>query len=134
MAGLDFWLGDWRATWDGGSGRNQVTREVGGQVIVERFEAAGDEPFSGISVSVADTAGLWRQTWADSTGNYWTFVGGPQPDGTFLFGTSEPVDSDHVYKRMVFSNIEADAFDWRWEFSPDADTWEQRWAIRYTRR
>ena len=134
MAALDFWLGDWRATWDGGSGRNQVTREVGGQVIVERFEAAGDEPFSGISVSVADTAGLWRQTWADSTGSYWTFVGGPQPDGTFLFGTSEPVDSDHVYKRMVFSNIGADAFDWRWEFSPDADTWEQRWAIRYTRR
>ena len=134
MAGLDFWLGDWQATWDGGSGRNQVTREVGGQVIVERFEAAGDEPFSGISVSVADATGLWRQTWADSAGNYWTFVGGPQPDGTFLFGTSEPVDSDHVYKRMVFSNIEADAFDWRWEFSPDAEPWEQRWAIRYTRR
>jgi hypothetical protein len=91
MAALDFWLGDWRASWDGGTGRNQVTREVGGQVIVERFESAGDEPFSGISVSVADTTGLWRQTWAD-------------------------------------------AFEWRWEFSPDADTWEQRWAIRYTRR
>ena len=57
MAALDFWLGDWQATWDGGSGRNQVTREVGGQVIVERFEAAGDEPFSGISVSVADASG-----------------------------------------------------------------------------
>jgi len=34
MAPLDFWLGDWQATWDGGNGRNQVTREVGGQVIV----------------------------------------------------------------------------------------------------
>jgi len=83
---------------------------------------------------VADASGLWRQTWADSTGGYWTFVGGPQPDGTFQLGRSEPVDSDRVYKRMVFSNIEADAFDWRWEFSPDAETWEPRWAIRYTRR
>lgn len=135
MAALDFWVGHWRATWDGGQGTNTVTRELGGQVVVERFEAAGDEPFSGLSVSVEDPGtGAWRQTWVDSEGSYWAFEGGPQPDGTFVFGTPGPVDRDQVFKRMVFSNIAADSFDWRWEFSVDGVAWDQRWAIRYERR
>ena len=82
--------------------------------------------------------GVWRQTVGRLRGDE---LRGPssgvrgQPDGTFLVRDERAGrDSDHVYKRMVFSNIEADAFDWRWEFSPDAETWEQRWAIRYTRR
>ena len=135
MSGLDFWIGDWDATWDGGSGRNVVSRELAGRVVVECFEAAGDEPFSGMSLSVEDTvSGRWRQTWADSGGSYWTFVGGPQVDGTFVFATPGPVDADQVFKRMVFSDIAADSFDWRWEFSPDGQSWVQRWGIRYARR
>ena len=35
---------------------------------------------------------------------------------------------------MVFSGIEPGGFDWRWESSPDAEQWQERWAIRYTRR
>jgi hypothetical protein len=135
MPGLDFWIGDWDAIWDGGSGRSVVSRELGGRVVVERFEAAGDQPFSGMSLSVEDIAsGTWRQTWADSAGSYWTFVGGPREDGTFAFATPEPVDADEVFKRMIFSNIAADTFDWRWEFSLDGESWGQRWAIRYRRR
>lgn len=133
MAGLDFWIGDWVASWDGGVGTNSVSRELDGHVVVERFEAAGDEPFSGMSVSVEDSAGNFRQTWVDSAGSYWAFVGGPQADGSFIFATPEPVDADHVFKRMVFSKIATDSFDWRWEFSADGASWEQRWAIRYTR-
>ena len=134
MAGLDFWVGDWDATWDGGSGRNRVARELGGRVIVERFEAAGDEAFSGMSLSVLDAAsGQWRQTWADSSGSYWTFVGGPEPDGTFVFATPGPVDAEQMVKRMVFSDIRGDSFAWRWEVSRDGHAWEQRWAISYTR-
>lgn len=135
MAGLDFWVGDWDATWTGGTGRNRVIRDLGGRVIVERFEVAGDEPFSGMSLSVLDpTSGRWRQTWADSSGGYWAFVGGPQPDGTFVFATPGPVDAERVHRRMVFSDIHDDSFAWRWEFSPDGVVWEQRWAISYTRR
>ena len=131
--GLDFWLGDWVATWDGGSGRNSVTRELGGKVLVERFVADPPETFAGTSLSVGDDHGRWRQTWADSEGSYWTFVGGPQTDGTFVLATTTPVDAQQVYKRMVFSDIEADSFRWRWEFSPDGRDWEQRWAISYRR-
>lgn len=135
MPGLDFWIGTWDAAWDGGGGRNVVSRELGGRVIVERFEAGGDEPFSGMSLSVEDTAtGFWRQTWADSAGSYWAFEGGPRDDGTFVFATPERVDADAVFKRMVFSDITDDTFRWRWEFSPDGERWEQRWEIRYTRR
>ncbi|MEO8329417.1 MAG: hypothetical protein ABI586_05375 [Candidatus Nanopelagicales bacterium] len=135
MSALDFWIGEWDASWDGGGGTNTLTLELGGRVIVERFEATPPESFKGLSVSVeVDGGRQWRQTWVDSTGSYWAFVGGPQADGTFVFATPEPVDEDQVFKRMVFSNIKADSFDWRWEFSADAQTWDERWAIRYRRR
>lgn len=135
MDALDFWIGEWDASWDGGSGINIVTREFGGHVIVERFEAGPPEPFSGLSVSVHDSAsGQWRQTWVDSTGSYWAFAGGPGDDGSFVFATPERVDADQVFKRMVFSNIAHDTFDWRWEFSHDGRQWEQRWAIQYRRQ
>ncbi|HVQ88538.1 MAG TPA: hypothetical protein VMT88_10190 [Actinomycetes bacterium] len=135
MSGLDFWIGEWDASWDGGEGSNTVTRELDGRVVVERFEAPPPEPFSGMSVSVpvGDTDD-WRQTWVDSTGSYWTFVGGPQTDGTFILGTPERVDAEQVFKRMVFSDITYDSFNWRWEFSGDGVDWQQRWAIRYNRK
>ena len=135
MSGLDFWIGDWDAAWDGGIGRNVVSRELHDRVIVERFEALGADAFTGMSISVQEEgSGTWRQTWADSLGSYWTFVGGPQDDGSFVFATPGPVDADQVFKRMVFFDIDDAAFNWRWEFSPDAVTWQQRWAISYRRR
>ena len=68
------------------------------------------------------------------TGSYWAFVGGRQPDGTFVFGTETRVDAEQVFKRMVFSGIGPDSFDWRWEFSDDGEQWSERWTIRYQRR
>jgi hypothetical protein len=135
MDDLSFWLGSWDCTWEGGHGTNDVTLELDGHVIVERFAALAPEPFTGMSVSAPDPdGGGWRQTWVDSTGSYWHFVGGPQPDGTFVFGTPEPVDADRRYKRMVFSEIGAHRLQWRWEASSDGETWQERWAIAYRRR
>jgi hypothetical protein len=132
---LDFWLGTWDCTWEGGRGTNTVTRELDGHVVVERFEAVGDEPFSGLSVSAPDPlTGGWRQTWVDSTGSYWAFVGGRRSDGTFVLGTADRVDADRLYKRMIFSDIGPDGFAWTWEGSPDRRTWTQKWAITYRRR
>jgi hypothetical protein len=135
MSALDFWIGSWDCTWEGGHGSNEITRELDGHVVVERFEAQTPEPFTGMSVSVPDLQGDgWRQTWVDSNGSYWHFVGGPQADGTFVFGTPEPVDADRRYKRMVFSEITPGGFAWRWESSEDGAAWEERWAIAYRRR
>ena len=135
MSELDFWVGDWDAAWDGGVGRNTVTRELGGRVYVERFEVLGDEPFSGMSLSVRHAGtGEWRQTWADSEGSYWSFVGSVLADGSFVFATPDRVDEEQAFKRMVFTDVTEDAFHWQWERSQDGEAWEQRWAIDYTRR
>ncbi len=130
---LDFWLGTWIATWEGGGGSNTITRELGGAVIVERFEPGPPEPWSGMSVSVHDPqTGSWRQTWVDSNGSYWHFVGAHTRAGT-IFATPDRVDEDRLFKRMVFSDVERDRFHWRWESSPDGTTWVERWAIDYRR-
>ena len=108
---LDFWLGTWDCSWDGGSGRNTVTRELGGHVVVERFEAFGADAFDGLSVQRPDpVTGGWRQTWVDSTGSYWAFLGGLRSDGTFVLGTPDRVDADRLHKRMIFSEIGPDGF------------------------
>ncbi len=130
---LDFWLGTWTATWKGGAGTNTITRELRDAVIVERFEAGPPEPWSGMSVSVHDPAtGRWRQTWVDSNSSYWHFVGSRTQEGT-IFATSGPVDEDDLYKRMVFSDVERNAFHWRWESSSDGAAWAERWAIDHRR-
>ena len=131
---LDFWLGTWDCTWDGGSGRNTVTRELGGHVVVERFQAFGEDAFDGLSVSVPDpVTGGWRQTWVDSTGSYWVLVGGLRSDGTFVLGTPDRVDEDRLLKRMIFSEIGPDGFRWQWESSPDRRRWTLKWEITYRR-
>jgi hypothetical protein len=129
---LDFWLGRWTCTWDGGHGTNRVTRELGDRVVVERFAALAPETFAGMSVSVFDPVAGWRQTWVDENGSYWHFVG-EAGDGTFTFATPEPVDAERAYKRMVFSDLEGDGFHWRWESSVDGAVWTERWAIDYRR-
>jgi hypothetical protein len=131
---LDFWLGEWVCTWEGGHGENRIARELDGRVVVERFESYEPERWSGLSVNVHDERHGWRQTWVDSTGNYWAFDGGPHPEG-FVFHVTELEDGREVEKRMVFSAIEADRFTWRWERSADAGrTWEALWTIGYRRK
>jgi hypothetical protein len=131
---LDFWLGDWTCTWEGGGGRNRITKELDGRVIVERFESLEPERWSGMSVSVFDERDRrWRQTWVDSTGNYWAFHEEPHPDG-FAFAVTELEEGREVLKRMVFSDVRADRFRWRWERSTDTGaTWEPLWTIDYRR-
>ena len=130
---IDFWLVDWTCSWEGGGGRNHVTRELGGHVVVERFESLTPERWSGMSVSVFDERRGWRQTWVDSTGNYWALHGSPHAEG-FSFSVTEEEDGREMEKRMVFSSIEADTFDWRWERSEDGGaTWTQHWVIHYRR-
>lgn len=131
---LDFWVGEWVCTWDGGHGTNRITKEFDDHVVVERFTCLEPERWIGHSVSVHDERRGWRQTWVDSTGNYWALDGDPHPDGfTFSVGELEE-DGREVVKRMVFSRIEADRFDWRWERSyDDGESWELLWTIDYRR-
>ena len=82
---FDFWLGTWDARWRGGRGTNTITAELGGTVIMERFDGRPGTPLQGISVSVYDAAeSIWRQAWVDSTGGYLDFTGGPIEGGMEL--------------------------------------------------
>jgi hypothetical protein len=130
---LDFWLGEWSCTWEGGHGRNRVTKEMDSRVVVERFESLAPERWSGMSVSVFDERHGWRQTWVDSTGNYWALEGSPHTEG-FSFAVTDAEEDGPVGKRMVFLDIEPDAFRWRWERSrDDGASWEPLWTIDYRR-
>ena len=131
---FDFWIGTWDCAFDGGHAVNRVSRELGGRVIVERFEIDAPEPWSGRSVSVFhEPSQRWQQTWVDQDGSYWHFLGG-LVDGSPSFGTPTPVDDPPLLKRMVFTDLADDAFHWRWESSADGAAWQVTWEIDYTRR
>ena len=134
---LDFWLGEWDVSWDGGGhGTNRLTLILDDRVIHERFAGAdADSQLSGESWSVFDPARrLWRQTWVDDQGSYLDLVG-DRVDGWFAFVRAAPERGPEARQRMVFRDIEADRFRWTWEASADGGaTWETRWAIAYRRR
>jgi hypothetical protein len=89
---------------------------------------------TGYSVSVFDAeADLWRQTWVDDQGSYFALTGGTEGD-TFVLRTSTVREGVPVELRMVFSEIAADSFRWRWERSQDGGvTWDLAWELAYTR-
>ena len=135
---LDFWLGDWDASWDGGRGTNRLARILGGRVIHEQFAETptpGEPALHGESWSVFDVERrLWRQTWVDDQGSYLDLVG-EVVDGCFAFVRAAPERGPQVRQRMVFRDVTADGFRWTWEASPDdGATWAVRWEIAYRRR
>ena len=134
---LDFWLGAWNVTWDGGHGTNRLERILDDRVIHERFEEAPGDPdgaLIGESWSVFDRKrGLWRQTWVDNQGGYLDLVG-ELADGWFSFSRDASELGPNARQRMVFRDVEADRFRWTWELSRDRGaTWEVRWEIDYRR-
>jgi hypothetical protein len=131
---FDFWLGEWKLTWEGGEGRNVIKSELDGRVIVERFDGRPAIPLRGISVSVYDVgAGVWRQTWADSNGRYLDFVGGMRDRDMDLRRAGRHEGEPGLF-RMLWHEISADSLRWNWEFTTDGGkAWQTVWAIAYER-
>lgn len=133
---LDFWLGDWDVSWGKGGGRNRLTRVVDGAGILERFDGRGPRGrLRGMSLSIRDSSdGRWRQTWIDSSGSYLDFVG-VEVDGRIAFEREAVEDGQSVRRRMVWTDVAADALTWRWQASTDdGKTWIDAWVIDYRRR
>jgi hypothetical protein len=128
---FDFWAGTWECTWDGGEGRNSVEWICSGRVLRESFDAEA-HGLVGTSISVYDAAaGQWIQTWMDSDGSCFHLTGRMQDGAMVLLTTT--LDAEGYRKRMRFSNIEIDRFDWDWSRSAGEDSWEPLWAIAYRR-
>lgn len=138
---LDFWVGDWIATWskpDGttGTGRNRITRDEYGSCVITEHFTADDGSMKGHSVSTyLAPAREWRQTWVDDQGGYFDLVGGPLPGAgqRFYFETFRRHPSA-PFARMVWEDVTRDKFTWRWQKKAGAnDSWSDSWVIRYTR-
>ena len=131
---LDFWVGDWNARWQGGSGTNHITRSYDGCVIEERFDGAPGMHLKGHSVSsYFARTGDWRQTWVDNEGGYIPLAGGPDAQGRFVLTTLRANDK-MLRTRMVFEDIRRTSFTWRWQKSNDGRVWSDNWVIHYTRK
>lgn len=141
---FDFWIGDWDATWTGadgtrGNGRNRVARVLDGMVLEENFEETPDgksPPLKGRSLSVLHKAtGLWRQSWSDNQGGYFSFTGLADGERRMFVTDTVLKDGKPTAQRMVFHDIKPDSFTWDWEGTSDGGkTWKLLWRIEYRRR
>ena len=142
---FDFWLGDWRVSWQNADGttakaRNRISKTLDGKVIEENFEQDPADPpplLRGRSLSVLQQAtGIWQQAWADNQGGYFSFSASVDGDKR-IFATALLPSADNSVRgqRMVFYNIQANSFAWDWEGTRDGGkTWSLPWRLTYTRQ
>jgi hypothetical protein len=110
---LDFWVGDWNATWPGqnggpaGHGTNSIMRVLDGCVVQESFVGQGTPPFRGTSLSIFDVkAGKWKRH--GSTIKARISTSSANLDGQMVTCGAEWRE---VLQRMVWKNIAANDFD-----------------------
>ena len=133
---FDFWIGDWDVLAPDGrrAGRNVVTLEQDGFLLVEHWVAVGGRE-TGTSFNYFDRRdGCWHQLYLDNSGNAGAF---PELRGALEEG------------RMVLCSDAAAPVRTRWSWTPlDGDrvrqlaeesrdqgvTWALRWDATYVRR
>jgi len=134
---LDFWLGEWDATWERGKGTNSIKKTLDGRVIQEHFVGSWDESqaYHGKSFSVYVTGEKkWKQTWVDNLGAYLDLTGRVE-GSTFIFMREEKRAGQRILQRMVYSDIRRNSYTWDWQLSRnDGRSWESQWKIQYTRK
>lgn len=133
---FDFWIGSWMATWaDTLHGTNTIEKKFGNCTVHENFFDPNNN-YHGESWSVYNPSSkLWNQTWVDDQGGYIALTGGME-NGKMILKTAErQTPKGKQQMRMVYYNIQPDAFDWSWEASTDeGKTWKPSWQIHYTRK
>lgn len=139
---FDFWVGKWDASWDEGDGKmgkgtNTISKILDGKVLQEEFAITdgSQKGFKGTSISVYQPRlKRWKQAWADNQGGYFDFIGEFDNDNRIFKSISIQEDGSKLIQRMVFRNIEKNAFVWDWEASKDdGKSWKLLWQIHYTR-
>ncbi len=132
---FDFWIGTWDvATPDGThAGRNKITSEEGGCLILETWESAGGG--TGQSYNFYDPGKKeWRQVWV-SAGTVIDYSGGLTDSGSMkLEGTIHY----HAGGEFLFSGewtlLEDGTVRQRFEqYDPDSETWQPWFTGVYSR-
>lgn len=128
---IDFWVGKWNATWEGGSGTNEITREYNGCVIRENFKGSNLKGMSVSSYSPVDK--MWRQIWLDEQNGFLDLKGFYDGDNYIFHTTPNPGNPD-TQLQMVFSDIKHESFTWTWMSTTDGGkNWQNNWQISYSR-
>lgn len=134
---FDFWTGTWDLTWnDTSRGTNTITRIMDGCALHESFFDPS-AAYKGESWTVYNPAlKLWQQTWIDNQGGYIVLTGGFEKGQMILSTRPKPLpDGKETVSRMVFYDITAQSFNWKWESTRDnGHTWKTNWLIHYKRK
>jgi hypothetical protein len=133
---FDFWAGDWDVRRADGklAGRNIITREHGGCVLLERYTAAGG--YTGSSLNIYDARRKrWHQTWTDNTGQLLE-LNGEFRDGKMILG-GETLDAQGkpTRERITWTPRPDGTVRQLWEQSTDGGaTWTVAFDGIYSRR
>jgi len=96
---FDFWLGSWDVVAGGPSVRSDITRDAGGCLILEHWQA----PVQGKSINFWNPAlGKWFQTWNTTMGGRWLRMSGGLVDSKMVLRTdpSLPMGQRYSYERL----------------------------------
>ncbi len=138
---FDFWVGKWKLdglSYPPGGGQptpthstNHIEKILDDRVVHENF--VGPD-LKGQSWTVYTPGSkLWRQTWVDNQGGYIVLTGQRKGDTVTLVTIPNPARPNGS-NRMIFTDIKADSFTWKWEGSTDGGkTWQPSWVINYKR-
>jgi hypothetical protein len=99
---FDFWVGDWDVLDPAGNvvGTNDITREYGGCVVQEHWQARGPRKQVGSSFNTYNPATRqWHQTWVDSTGGFLLL------DGAFAEGRMTLAGDMHTRRGLLRHRI-----------------------------
>jgi hypothetical protein len=140
---FDFWLGDWDVVPNTPSsaaparpGRNVITKEYGGCVVVERWDGAG---LTGSSFNIYDRSrDEWVQTWVDSSGGLHHYRGRLQ-DGKMVFSGEVPLPPGAKFAgrrtvRLTFFKLGPDKVRQLSESLMPDGSWTVNYDLIYTRR
>ena len=136
---FDFWVGNWDVRDPSGQvvGTNNITREYGGCVIQEHWEAKGPVAQIGSSFNTYSVPGRhWHQTWVDSTGGFLLLDGG-MVNGSMLLTAEAPArtGTGMVRHRIRFTPNPDGTVRQLWEVSRDSGkTWTANFDGLYVRK
>ena len=136
---FDFWVGNWEVKDPSGqvAGTNRITREYGGCVVMEHWEARGPQKQIGSSFNTySPAAGRWHQTWVDSTGGFLLLDGGMVDKAMVLTGEMPARQGGGTVRhRIAFTPNPNGTVRQLWEASRDGGkTWSVTFDGTYIRK
>jgi len=136
---LDGWIGDWKAddvATGTDAGRTTISAELGGCVILERWNGLGGDgkPYDGFGVHRYDAEKKgWNQTWFGDKADA-SATEGKAMDGGVVYERRFETPDGQMIARQIIAPLPEGRFSNRGERSTDGGkTWEKTFSLTYTK-